>query len=87
MTAEEMKNIDVWRPQRVMLDNSKFRRNNHIYTRQIGIHVRNVDKNNDGLAHIDPLRASLVNPQRTCGDMGSLQQSTEIPIDMDPYTF
>jgi len=64
LTAEEIKNVDVWEPIENYTDNSKFRRNNKFRVWQTSVHNRHYDRSNEGLQHRNSNVSSRTVPQR-----------------------
>jgi hypothetical protein len=61
MTADEYKNINVWKPTDLFTDNSKKRYNNKVTPWEVGLYTRHYDRDNDGLQQSSYERASLDN--------------------------
>jgi hypothetical protein len=58
----EIPTIDVWAEQDISITNAAYRDHNKIPFYQRSMHNRHYDRNNDGLQHADPNRASLDTP-------------------------
>jgi hypothetical protein len=74
LTAEDIKNLDVWEPIEHYTDNSKFRADNKFRVWQTSVHTRNYDRSNEGLVHGNSRVASRVVPQRGY-DMSGIHKS------------
>jgi len=61
MTADDIKNINVWKMQKTFIDNDIYRYSNTIPEWQTSIQMRHYDKHNEGLHHYESDRASLNN--------------------------
>jgi hypothetical protein len=71
MTANEYKNINLWTQNDIFTNNDKYRYGNKIKEWEIGLYTRHYDRNNDGLQHSIPDRASL-NTQVRGYDMSNI---------------
>jgi hypothetical protein len=79
--AEDIKNMDVWREQTTEVSNSNKRYNNQIVPWQASMHTRNYDRDNQGYAHADPMRASLTTNVYGYGDdMENLKKISDISV-------
>lgn len=75
LTAEDIKNIDVWEPIEEYRDNNKFRKKNKFRVWQTSVHNRRYDRSNEGLQHGNDRVSSRVVPQRGY-DMSTIQAQT-----------
>ena len=61
LTAEDIKNVDVWAPVTVEANYSQYRYQNQIPIWQRSMNIRHNDRDNEGFRHKDSDRASLNN--------------------------
>lgn len=61
MTVEDLKNIDLPKPDSTYINSSIYRQNNEIPLWQRSVNTRHYDRGNEGLRDIDPSRSSLEN--------------------------
>ncbi len=75
LSHEDVQTLDVWRSNIVNSVNRHYRENNQIPVYRHSLHMRHVDRSNEGLRDNNPDRASLENfvPQRY--DMGKIEQT------------
>jgi hypothetical protein len=71
MTADEYKNINVWKQTDLFTSDTKQRYNNKVTPWESGLYTRHYDRDNDGLQHSNHERASL-NTQIRGYDMSNI---------------
>jgi hypothetical protein len=74
LTADDIRNIDVWQKQDTVRSNGNFRYNNKIPFWQCTMNIRHYDRDSDGLHNIDADQASLETHVRGY-DMSSIMKT------------
>lgn len=85
LTADDIKSLNVWQKQEVLVWNKKYRNNNRIYVKNTSVCHRPYDRDNDGLRHDRWEESSLEVPIRGY-NMASIYESCGKYRDRDKLT-